>query len=62
MKIDVFSTTWMALETRIKADLQILREENDNPNLSERETQFFRGQIYALKELLKLKEENQGAQ
>ena len=55
--INRHSQTWITIENWIDEQLTELRSENDNEMLSERETQFIRGRIYQLKELLEFKEE-----
>ena len=47
------SPLWVKISKHLAAELAALRESNDNKNLNESDTQYYRGQIAAIKTLLK---------
>lgn len=51
-KIDVNGITWIKLKKWAELNITELREENDDPELSEKETSAIRAKIAAFKELL----------
>jgi hypothetical protein len=51
-KIDVNGITWIKLKRWAELNITELREENDDPELSEKETSAIRAKIAMFKELL----------
>ena len=50
--IDTNTSTWESIVKKSKQRIQELREENDNDDLTEKETTEIRGRITQLKELI----------
>lgn len=50
--IDTNTSTWESIVKKAKLRIQELREENDNDDLTEKETTEIRGRIIQLKELI----------
>ena len=60
-KVDRYSETWLAVERLATGELEKLRGKLESPHLDAGQTAYVRGQIYALRSVLKLADAKKNA-